>query len=259
MNVEMVFLPISFDGKEYLDIKELSHEQFYVELKNAKNLPKTSAVNQTAFEEVFKDVKEKGDEMIVMPISNGISATTGQAIAAKEAVGYDKIHIVDTRCVAMALSGLVMQAVRLRNEKKNVQEIIAELERLAPKAKLYACLDTLKYLRAGGRISGTSAVVGTLLGIKPIAGLNAEGKVTSFHKTIGMRKAHDWVMEKLKNADPDLPIYYGFSDAKEVCEKFKERVMQAYPDLKDGGDWNMPATISVHSGPGATGLAFFEK
>jgi len=257
--VEMRYLPINFDGKEFLDVKELPHEQFYVELKASKTLPKTSAVNQTAFEEVFDDVKKKGDEMIVLLISDKISATHGQAVAAKEAVGYDKIHIVDTRRAALPLYGMVMEAIKLRNAKKSAAEIVAEMEKIAPKAKLFACLDTLKYLRAGGRISGASAVVGSILGIKPIAGLNLEGFVTSFHKTIGMRKATMWTLDQMKNADFNYPVYFGHTNSIEDCEKFKALAKERYPQLIVGDTLFISATIAVHAGPGCLGIGYIEK
>ena len=254
----MVYLPINFDGKEFLDVKELSHEEFYVQLKASKSLPKTSAVNQTAFEEVFNDVKAKGDEMIVLLISAEISATTAQAIAAKQAVGYGKIHVVNTLGTAPMLIALVTEAVKMRDNKKSTAEIVQEMERLAPKARLYAFVDTLKYLRAGGRLSATSAIIGTLLGIKPICAM-LDGKVASIGKTIGLRKAREAVLAKLEKANFDLPIYFAHTNAKDECEKLKERAKELHPQIKDGGSWFISATVATHSGPGAGAVIFFEK
>lgn len=258
VGIEMVYLTISFNGKEYQDLLELSHEQFYVELKASKNLPKTSAVNQTAFEEVFNDVKEKGDEMIVLLIGDGVSATMHQAVAAKEAVAYDKIYVVDTLSVAPMIVALCMEAVKMRDEKKSIAEIVKQIEYLAPKTKFYTYLETLKYLRAGGRISGASAIVGTILGIRPIVGMK-DGKVANFHKTIGARKAQDYCLAQLERADFEKPIYFGHTNAADDCEKFKERAKQMYPQIIDGGAWYVSATVGTHAGPGAVGVIFFEK
>jgi len=257
IGVEMVYLPINFDGKEYLDILELSHKEFYVQLKASKVLPRTSAVNQAAFEEVFRDVKKKGDEMVVLLISSGISATTGQAVAAKQAVGYDKIHVIDTLCAAPMLIALVDEAVKMRDSKKSMTEIVAQMERLAPRVRLYAYVDTLKYLRAGGRISGASAIVGSIIGVKPIVGL-IDGKVANLHKTIGVKKAQDYILEKLKNADFAKPIYFGHTNVEAECEKLKEKAKQIHPHIIDGGTWFISATIATHAGPGAGAIVFFE-
>jgi len=257
--VELVYLPINFDGKEFFDVLELPHEEFYVKLKESKNLPKTAAVNQTAFEEVFEDVKKKGDEMIVLLISDPISATTGQARAALEAVGYDKIHIIDNRRTTLPLFLLVNEAIKMRDAKKSVADIIAKMEELAPHARLYAYLDTLKHLRAGGRISGASAVIGSVLGIKPIAGLGPDGKVASFHKTMGTKKACLWMLDKLKNADFSYPVYFGHTNSLEEGEKFRAQAKEMFPDLIDGGILFISATIAVHAGPGCVGLGFVEK
>ena len=116
VGVEMASLPITFDDGEYFDGLTLSTEEFYIKQKAAKNFPKTSAVNQTAFAEFFGDAKRKGDEMIVLLISKELSATTSQAIQAKQEVGYDKIYIVDALTAATPLIALVLEAVRMRKE-----------------------------------------------------------------------------------------------------------------------------------------------
>lgn len=257
IGVEMVFLSINFDGKEFLDVKELTHEQFYVELKASKNLPKTSAVNQTAFEEIFQDVKKKGDEMIVILIAKELSATMSQAFAAQKATGYNKIHVIDTQGGAITEIALVMEAVRMRDERKSFVEIVAEIDRLAPKCKLFAYVDTFKYLRAGGRVSATSATIGTIIGIKPIVTL-VGGIITNCRKTIGVRKAHEFMISQLGKADLEKPVYFGHANAKADCEKFCELAKQRHT-IKDGGCWFISATIATHSGPGAGGIAFFEK
>ena len=156
------------------------------------------------------------------------------------------------------LIALVMEAVKMRDAKKSAAEIIKEMERLVPQNRLFAYVDTLKYLRAGGRLSGTSALIGTLLGIKPIVTLR-DGKVTSCHKTIGLKKAQEYILEQLKNADFEKPIYFAHTNAKEACEELKKRAKQLYPKLKDGGTWFISATVATHGGPGAGAVVFFEK
>ncbi|MCL2771168.1 MAG: DegV family protein [Firmicutes bacterium] len=259
IGVEMASLPINFDGEEFLDGIDISHEEFYVKQKQAKEFPKTSAVNQTAFEEFFLDAKNKGDDMIVLTISKELSLTNSQAIAAKNAVGYDRIYILNTLTAATPLIALVLEAVRMRNEKMKVSEIVAELERLIPKAKLFAYVDTLKYLKAGGRISGTSATIGTMIGLKPIMTL-IDGKVAACHKCIGARKAQGYIVSQLKTRDVDFsrPVYFAHTNVADECEALKAQAKKEH-NFIDGGTWWISATVAVHAGPGAVAVAFFEK
>ena len=259
IGVEMVSLVITFDDGEYLDGKNLSTEEFYAKQKASKTFPKTAAANQESFEEVFRDVKEKGDEMIVITISKELSLTHDQALKAKKEVGYDKIDIIDSMAVALPLIALVKEAVRMRDEKVSTDKIVAEITALVPKVRLFAYVDTLKYLKAGGRLGAVSALVGSILGVKPIMTV-IDGKVASKQKVLGLKKAQEALITKLGGEEVDLsrPVYFGHTNAHEECEKFKAKAKERY-EFKDGGTWYICATVAVHAGPGAAGITFFTK
>lgn len=259
IGVEMVSLSITFEDGEYLDGKNLSTDEFYAKQKVSKTLPKTAAVNQEAFEEVFRDVKAKGDEMIVLTISKELSLTHDQAMKAKKAVGYDKIYIIDTLSAATPIIALLMEAVKMRDAKMSTDKIVAEISALVPKARLFAYVDTLKYLKAGGRISGMKAFMGTILGVKPILTL-VDGKIASNSKAMGLKKAQEAILEQLKTHDVDFsrPVYFAHTNAHEECEKIKARARERH-EFKDGGTWYISATVAVHAGPGASAVAFFVK
>lgn len=258
-NFEMVHMPINFEDSSYWDGLDITSEEFYKKLKASKTLPKTAAVNSHTFEEVFKDVKEKGDEMIVFCMSKELSITHQQAVLAKETVGYDKIYIIDTLGVADMLVAQVMEAVKMRKQGLTAKAIVAEVEKLVPKTRLFAYVDTLKYLRAGGRVSATKAIIGTLLGIKPNL-IVVDGKLDSTAKFAGVRKAQEYLVNRLSQPDVDLsrPIYFAHTDAKAECEKVREQIAKNIK-FKDGGIYNISATIGTHAGPGAVAIAFFEK
>ncbi|MCL2484353.1 MAG: DegV family protein [Firmicutes bacterium] len=260
IGVEMVHMPINFDGTEYIDGKDLNHEEFYKKLVESKNPPKTSAINQATFEEIFEDVKKKGEEMVVLLISSGLSVTNDQAMQAKDAVGYDKIYIINSLATVATLIALVMEAVRMRDSKMKGADIAKELNVLVPKAKLFAYVDTLKYLRAGGRISATSAVVGGLLNVKPIIILT-EGKLVNENKCVGAAKAKQYLLTKFKeykNIDFSKPVYFGHAHTHKECENLKAAAKQIH-NFIDGGTWYISATVGTHTGPGAVLIAFFEK
>jgi len=258
-NIEMMYIPINFDGTEYLDQKELTTDEFYAKLTTSKNLPKTSAINQILFEEVFNEAKEKGDELIVLTIAKELSITFEQAVRAKDAVGYDKIHLIDTSAVAPALIALVLETVRLRNENKTAKDIVLEIEKLVPRVKLYAYVDTLKYLRAGGRISGASAMIGTMLSIKPHLYM-INGKLESYAKSRGLKKAQAHLLAQLKEQPVDfsMPIYFGHTNNIAECEKLKQEAIAEHK-FADTGNWAISATVATHAGPGAVAVVFFTK
>lgn len=258
-NFEMVHMSINFADAEYWDGLDITAAEFYKKLRASKTLPKTSAVNRSFFEEIFNDVKSKGDEMIVLCMSRELSVTHDQAVLAKEAVGYDKIYIVNTLGVATMLVALVAEATKMREKGLAAPAIVAELETLVPKIKLFAYVDTLKYLRAGGRISASKAIIGTILGIKPNL-VVTKGKLDSNAKFAGVKKAQDYLAARLKqhNIDFSKPVYFGHTDAENECEKVREQAKKSVKFI-DGGIYNISATIGTHAGPGAVALVFFEK
>lgn len=260
IGVEMGYIPISFEDADYLDQFNLNAEEFYAKLKTVKRQPKTSAINQAAFEEVFRDVQKKGDEMIVLGLSSGLSVTYEQAVKAKEAVGYHKIYVVNTLAVTGTLIALVMEAVRLRNAKMPAIKIVEEIEKLVPKVRLFAYVDTLKYLHMGGRLSGGAAVVGTLLNVKPSLTVE-EGKLHSRSKSIGIKKAQASILAEPDSFHVDWtkPFYFVHANTLEECAFVKEQAQNRYNKLIDGGIWYIPATIAAHTGPGAVALIFFEQ
>ncbi len=257
--VERVHMSINFEDAEYYDGLDITSEDFYKKLKASKVLPKTSAVNSSSFEEIFNDVKKKGDEMIVLCISKELSITHQQAVLAKNNVGYDKIYIVSTLGVATMLIALLMEAVKLRDKGLAATAIVAELERLVPKVKLFAYVDTLKHLRAGGRISASKAIIGTILGIKPNL-IVTDGKLDSNAKFAGVKKAQEYLASRLTqhNVDFSKPVYFAHTNAIAECEKVRERAKKVAKFI-DGGTYSISATIGTHAGPGAVALVFFEK
>lgn len=260
IGVEMVHIPITFDdGADFLDGKNLTIAEFYKKQAESKKLPTTSAINQATFEEVFNDVKKRGDEMVVLLLSSGLSVTTEQAMKAKEAVGYNKIYIVDALATVGTLIALVMEAVKLRDKKMSGAQIEKEIVKLVPKVKLFAYLETLKYLRAGGRISGVSAVVGTMLNVKPSLAI-VNGKLESVHKSVGVKKAAEWVISQFNTHDVDLtkPVYFGHANRVSEAEKLKEMAREVR-QFTDGGNWMVSATVATHTGPGAVYIVYFVK
>ena len=248
MGISVIPLQITIDDKEYLDGINLSVDEFYEKLTISKSLPKTSQIN------------ENGDEVICITLSSGCSGTYASAKIASENFN-GKVHVVDSLNVAMGERILVEYAIKLLSNNKTVTEIVEELERVKSKIKILAVVDTLEYLKKGGRISATTAFAGELLNIKPIVSI-IDGKVEMIGKARGSKRAFNFINEYIENCggiDYEMPyslLYSGSDDSK--VEKYREFNKDVWANIEMRKQ-QIGCTIGTHAGPGAVGIAFFEK
>ena len=228
-------------------------------MKSTPELPKTAQITPVEFEEIFKKYLEAGDEIVVLPISKEMSGTYNNALIAKEFFPDAPIYIVDTLNVTFALALIVDLAVRARDEGLDAKGIYDRINDLKGRVRLYAMIGDLKYLRLGGRLSSAGAVVGTLLGIKPIICIR-DGKVIGIDKARGLKAAYQTVINYARNdgIDAAYPVYFGHSDFPEALEELKQL---AFEQLEIGESFacDIGPIVGTHAGPGAVGLAFIAK
>lgn len=191
-------------------------------------------------------------------LSTELSGTCQSACIARDMVEGGEIHIVDSRTVTFGLALLVEEAVRMRDRGLSAVEIAAEVEKLARRTHLLAIVDTLTYLKKGGRISAATAAVGGLLGIKPIVGVDSRGTVEALGKARSIPSGLEWIARHIRQtpADPTRPVAYGHSNSPErvpLCmEALKDVLPQSRPPLMG----SIGAVIGTHVGPGAVGVAY---
>src|SRR5215475_665649 len=168
--IEVVPLTIRFGTREYVDRKELSVDAFWRELETSSVLPETAAPSVGAFEETFRRLSDDGAEGIVcINLSSALSATMQSAqVAAKALEGETPIEIVDSKSASMGVGNLVLYAAQRARAGASVDEIVRAVEDRRDRQSLFATLDTLEYLRKGGRIGGAQALLGSMLSIKPV-------------------------------------------------------------------------------------------
>ncbi len=253
-------LTIHFEQDSFRDGIDLDSESFYVKLKNAKSLPTTSQVPPGEFEDLFRPLIAQGDDLVVVTLAAKLSATYQSAVTAAEVVSPERIHVVDSMSGSFGHVLLLQRAVKLRDERRmSAAEIAQELRQLAPRVRLYAAVDTLKYLKMGGRLSGSAALIGGLLGIKPLLEVK-QGEVHSIAKIRGERNVIKELLEHFLAAKPDLR--YGVSFGNSVA---KERMQQAIeyfrPHLGDIPIYqtDLGAVIGTHTGPGVVGVGFIAQ
>lgn len=264
MGVIMLPIPINFGEEDYFDGVDITKEEFYDKLSECAILPKTSQVSAFRFEEVFEECVKKGDDVVAIVLSSKLSATCNSALQASERF-KDKVFVVDSLSATAGMKILVEYALMLVNENKSAKEIYEILEEKKSKVQIRAMIDTLKYLKKGGRISPLLAFAGEMMGIKPMIAV-IDGKVEVVGKTLGLKKGVNLInkdIERLGGMDLSLPyyvIYTGTGEYEDRADKYIELNASTWGcDPKEIKKNCIGATIGTHIGHGAIGVVFFSK
>ncbi len=259
---DLTILPmhVYFGEKEFLDGVNLSHRQFYELLIESEELPKTSQIPPYEFEEVYERATAAGEQVIVITISSKLSGTCQSArVAAQDYEG--QVYVVDSLNATLGERCLVDYALRLKDQGKTAEEIVAELEQAKKRIRLLALLDTLEYLKKGGRISKSVAMVGGMLSIKPVVSV-VDGEVIMVGKARGSKNGNNLLVQEIEKAggvDFDMPYYLGYSGLDDhLLQKYIEDSKALWEGHVEHLDTtSVGGTIGTHVGPGAITVVFF--
>lgn len=260
LNIDIVALKVIIDGKEYKDRIDLQPSQFYTLLEQSEVLPTTSQPSPQEFLNFYEEAKANGDSVIVMTLPSTISGTFQSANIAKDLADYNDIYVIDSLNTTQALRLLVLKAVALREEGKDVKDIYSALEEYKKRIRIIAFVDTLEYLCKGGRMSKTVAAAGTLLKVKPIIGLK-DGNLEMFSKARGTIKATSKIIELIhEDGEMDLnePICVGYTGDNDGLDKFEQTLRDefGFGDVMHGC---VGPVIGTHAGPGARLITYVKK
>ncbi len=261
MGVTVLPLKVLFGSEEYADCVNLTHAQFYEKLVESDVLPTTCQIPPAEFAEAYAAVTARGDDAIVLPLSSRLSGTYQSAVIAAE--DYANIHVLDTETVCIGQRVLLELGVRLAKQGLSAQQILAELEHQKHKVRVLALLDTLEYLKKGGRISAATALAGSLLSIKPVVTVE-DGEVKMIGKARGSKQGNNLLRKLVESSGgidfskPYCLAYSGLSDR--LLRKYIEDSADLWAEHTD----ELPictvgCTIGTHVGPGAIAVAFFER
>ncbi len=260
-NVYTVPLNVIFGEERYIDGVTIDNMTFYEKLIESDVLPTTSLANPDAFMVEFDKVKEAGESAVVIAVSSKLSGTYQSAVIASE--DYENIYVVDGGSVAIGSGILIELAVKLADEGKSAEEIVAILEKEKEKIVIIALLDTLEYLKKGGRISKTVAFAGGVLNIKPVLSV-ANGEISMLGKARGTKMGNNLLIEKINEAGgidfskPVLLGYTGISDA--LLTKYINDSKHVWEGNLDEIRYvSVGSVIGTHAGPGAIAVAFFKN
>lgn len=259
-DIDVVPLTLILNGKEYRDSIDIKPEEFYKILREENAHPKTSQATYAQFKEVFDKYVKEGKKVLYISGSSAATGTCQSAIMAKNDTDGD-IYIYDTYSLSFGAGIFVVKAAEMIKEGKSIEEVFKALDELKEKSVLMFSVDTLEYLKKGGRISSAKATVGSLLNIKPILEVK-DGLVSQVGQVRGkknvLNKMVEYVKERLGDDIEQDEVYIGYSDDLKEREKLTEIAQEVFKPKKIG--YFMVGTcIGAHSGPGVGGILVFKK
>ena len=252
----MVELPVTLDGEE-VSWKDV--DVFWQKLIAGK-IARTSQQSPEVFKTKFEEAKQGGYALVCILISSNMSGSYNSAMAMKEEVGYEHVYVIDSLNASTTEMILVKEACRMRDEGATAEEIVDYVEKLKHRVKIFACLDTLKYVARGGRISKAAATIGNLINLKPVITF-VDGYVTTVGKAFGITQGANKLLEKMREipADPNfgyIPIY---PDNSKNTQSFIQRAKANGFEVDESRLTPIGSTIGTHIGPSAFGIVFVAK
>ena len=258
-------LPMQFfiDGELYLEDITLSQEQFYEKL-GADSEISTSQPSPGDVMDLWDKLLEDYDEIVCIPMSSGLSSTCETALSLAQ--DYDeKVQVVNNQRISVTQEQSVYDAIKLRDEGKSAAEIRQVLEKEKMQASIYITVDTLKYLKKGGRITPAAAAIGTVLNLKPVLQIQGE-KLDAFAKVRGWKAAKKTMLnaiekdltDRFADVKDQMVLGMAYTCSKEEADEWKNEIQTRFPDyeLVEG---SLSLSIACHIGPGAMAITCMKR
>ena len=258
----VVPLTIRFGEEEYIDGVTIHHKEFYEKLIESDVLPTTSQASPATFEAVFADVVAAGDTAVVLTVASKLSGTYQSAvIAAEEFPG--KIYVVDSKTATIGTGILAERALQMADDGLSAEEIARQISEERENICLVAMLDTLEYLKRGGRISKTVAFAGGLLSIKPVIALK-DGEIVVLGKARGSKQGNNLLVNEIQKAggvDFSKPVLLGYTGLNDtLLQKYIEDSKAIWAESGEALRISpVGSVVGTHAGPGAIAAVFFKK
>lgn len=258
--IVVVPLGIQFedDSTTYLEGVNLTYAEYFAKVDAAKELPKTSQPAPETYAEHIRRAQAEGKDVLIITISTGLSGTYQSACVAKDLVGYDRVFVFDSRTCICGMRILVEEA--LKRTDLSTEELVAHLEDVRSRIRLYAAVDRLDGLRKGGRLNAATYVIGSLAHIKLLVTVGEEGRAEMADKKLGIKAVIRAIASKLRTVprDPDYPACLAYVQTQDNVNLLRELISEEYPD------WEMPtypagASIGTHIGLNASAIVYVAK
>jgi DegV family protein with EDD domain len=260
LGITVVALKVLFPDKVYQEGVDITPKEFYEKLQTTDKLPTTSQPTLVDFLEAYHELTSDGSAVISIHISSLMSGTSQTALLARSQLPEADITVVDSKLVCMALGMVALSAARAAKEKKSKEEILQIISQIMGRVQTYFVVDTLEYLQKGGRIGKASALLGTMLNIKPVLSLQ-DGIIVPFEKIRGKGKALDHIVEVAKayakvHGKVNCAILHG--NVLDEAIKFHQKIVSEVPS-SEIIICEIGAVVGTHAGPGTIALFFYAE
>ena len=263
LDLTVAQLSVEMDGRSFTNA-EMGPKALYDHMRAGK-MPKTAAANPDGWAERIRPHLEQGKDVLVLAFSSGLSATYQSAVIAAEELREEfpdrKLIVIDTLCASRGQGLLVYSAAKLRDEGRSIEDTAAWVEDHKRNVCHWVTVEDLMHLKRGGRIGAATAVVGTMLNIKPIIRVDDEGKLENLAKCRGRKAALNYLLDRMAESwIPELndTVYIGHGDCMADAEYLKAGILERFGDREVLIDY-VGAVIGAHTGPGVVFIAFYGK
>lgn len=258
--LSVVPLNINFGDEQYVDGETMTKEQFYQKLATSSDMPRTSQPSPAAFVSVYEEAKKAGESLVVLTVSSKLSGTYQSAMIAAQDY-QDNVFVVDTQHVALGEGVLAEYALQLADSGMDAAAIAAEIEREKENVCLFALVDTLEYLKRGGRISKTVAFAGGLLSIKPLVSIK-DGALDIAGKARGTKQGNALLnreIEQTGGIDFSKPVLAGYTGTSDELLKKYIADSQNMWQGREVYSTLMSGVVGTHAGPNAVVVSYFKN
>ena len=263
LDLGIAFLSLELDGRAYAE-GEMTPVELYNHMRNGKT-PKTSAVNPDGWAAAIRPALQAGQDVLVLAFSSALSATCQNAFIAAEELREEfpdrKLLVIDSLCAAIGLGLLVHTAARLRSQGKSIDETAAWIEAHKLNICHWVTVEDLMHLKRGGRVSAATAVVGTMLNIKPIIRVDDNGKLESLAKCRGRKAALNHLLDRMvESFDPEIDdtVFIGHGDCLADAQYLESKIRERF-GVKNVYINYIGAVVGSHTGPGVAVVFFYGK
>ena len=267
-NATLISMPYALNGEEvspYKDWKVFDAHTFYDALRKGDANPTTSALNEREYIEYFEPVLKEGKDILYVHFSRQMSATFNSCDAAIKTLLAQyperRIQLIDTKAISISALLTCIRIGELVNEGKSIDEIVAVSEDIAMTSSVYFYADNLKFFARSGRVSGFTAFMGGMIGVKPIIYMSSEGKMVSIDSAIGRRKALDKIIGYVEKKQDDFkkyPVLIANADSLALVDEFVAKLKEKFGEF-EYTVVDVNPTAGCHCGPDVIGIAFHGK
>lgn len=262
-NLFILPMPFIIEDKGYYEDINLTQQEFYEKLKSDVKIS-TSQPSYGEVTDLWNKVLKDYDEIVYIPMSSGLSQSCESAARFAEEEYKGKVFVVNNQRISVTQRASVVEALELVKEGLGGQEIKDYLEKTKMDSSIYITVQTLKYLKRGGRVTPAAAAIATMLSIKPILQIQGE-KLDKFAMVMNMNQARSRMIQAVKNdletrfkalrEEKKMALYIAHTENYEMAEKFKKELEEAFPDLEVKNIDPLSLSVSCHIGPGAIAVA----